>query len=72
MQPNSIKDQLYYSTVMIQSAQSSGTSFLISKTIGQLGRIYLVSNRHVVENQTECRIRFHKLTKITNHAKKFF
>lgn len=69
MQPNSIKDQLYYSTVMIQSAQSSGTSFLISKTIGQLGRIYLVSNRHVVENQTECRIRFHKSESINPESK---
>ncbi|HFG6897085.1 trypsin-like peptidase domain-containing protein [Acinetobacter baumannii] len=60
MQPNSIKDQLYYSTVMIQSAQSSGTAFLLSKNIGQLTRIYLVSNKHVVKNQTECQIRFHK------------
>ncbi len=60
MNLNSIKDQLYYSTVMIESAQSSGTAFLLSKTIGELGRIYLVTNKHVVKNQTECKIRFHK------------
>ena len=60
MNLNSIKDQLYYSTVMIESAQSSGTAFLLSKTIGELGRVYLVTNKHVVKNQTECKIRFHK------------
>ncbi|NWK52121.1 trypsin-like peptidase domain-containing protein [Acinetobacter sp. SwsAc5] len=60
MQPKSIKDQLYYSTVMIQSAQSSGTAFLLSRTLGQYGRVYLVSNKHVVKDQTECQIRFHR------------
>ena len=69
MQPNSIKDQLYYSTVMIQTAQSSGTAFLLSRTLGQLGRVYLVSNKHVVKNQTECRIRFHKSESINPESK---
>lgn len=59
MELNSIKDQLYYSTVMIESAQSSGTAFFVSKTFGELTRIYLVTNRHVVENKTKCSIRFH-------------
>lgn len=59
MELNSIKDQLYYSTVMIESAQSSGTAFFVSKKFGELGRIYLVTNRHVVENKTKCSIRFH-------------
>lgn len=60
MQPNTAKDLLYYSTVMIQSDQSSGTAFLLSKSFGQYGRIYLVSNKHVVKDQTGCQIRFHK------------
>lgn len=60
MQQNTVKDQLYYSTVMIQSAQSSATAFLLSKSFGEYGRIYLVSNKHVVKDKTECQIRFHR------------
>ncbi|HFG7030873.1 TPA: trypsin-like peptidase domain-containing protein [Acinetobacter baumannii] len=60
MQPNTVKDHLYYSTVMIESAQSSGTAFLLSKSFGHLARVYLVSNKHVVKDKTECQIRFHQ------------
>lgn len=60
MELKSIKEQLYYSTVMIESAQSSGTAFFLSRTLGECNSIYLVTNKHVVEDQTGCRIRFHK------------
>lgn len=60
MELKSIKDQLYYSTVMIQTAQGSGTAFLISRTLSGLSSVYLVTNKHVVENQTKCMVRFHK------------
>ncbi|OIH12013.1 hypothetical protein A7M79_00545 [Acinetobacter baumannii] len=60
MQLNTVKGQLYYSTVMIQSDQSTGTAFLLSRSFGQYGRVYLVSNKHVVKDKTGCQIRFHK------------
>lgn len=62
MQLNTVKDQLYYSTVMIQSDQNTGTAFLLSKAFNNRKwmRIYLVSNKHVVKDKTGCQIRFHK------------
>lgn len=69
MQLNSLKDQLYYSTVMIQSAQNSGTAFFISRSLGEYGSIYLVTNKHVVKDKTDCMIRFHKSESLNNKGK---
>lgn len=60
MELKSIKDQLYYSTVMIETAQGAGTAFLLSKTIVGLTRVYLVTNKHVVKDKTDCVVRFHR------------
>lgn len=60
MELKSIKDQLYYSTVMIETAQGSGTAFLLSREIVGLTRVYLVTNKHVVKDKTNCTVRFHK------------
>lgn len=60
MELKSIKDQLYYSTVMIQTAQGSGTAFLLSRTLVGLTSVYLVTNKHVVKDKTDCVVRFHK------------
>lgn len=69
MTPNSIKDKLYYCTVMIETAQSTGTAFFISKTIANLSRVYLVTNKHIVKDKTECCIRFHKSESISPDKK---
>lgn len=62
MKFNSIKDQLYYSTVMIECLgdNTAGTAFFLSKKFGDLSRVYLVTNKHVVQNKTKCRIQFHR------------
>lgn len=62
MKFNSIKDQLYYSTVMIECLgdNTAGTAFFLSKKFGDLSRVYLVTNKHVVHNKTKCRIQFHR------------
>lgn len=69
MELKSIKDQLYYSTVMIETAQSSGTAFLLSRTLAGLVSIFLVTNKHVVKDQTNCKIKFHKSASLDPSSK---
>lgn len=69
MEIKSIKDQLYYSTVMIETAQGAGTAFLLSRTLAGLTSIYLVTNEHVVKDQTDCMVRFHKSESLNPETK---
>jgi hypothetical protein len=67
MKLTTLKDQLYYSTVMIESLgdNTAGTAFFIARNFeGVGGRIYLVTNKHVVFGKQNCQIRFHKATSI--------
>ncbi len=68
---NTVSDQLYYSTVRIECGDGTiGTAYIMSAEINKsIGRFLLVSNRHIVENKSDCRIVFHKAKSINNQEK---
>lgn len=61
---DSVSDNIYYSTVKIECKNSvgetSGTAFLMSVSFGDYGKVFLVTNRHVVENTYDATIKFHR------------
>ncbi len=68
---NTISDQLYYSTVRVECGDGSiGTAYIMSVSLNEsMGKFFLVSNKHVVENKSDCRINFHTADSIQNTNK---
>ncbi len=61
---DSLSDNIYYSTIKIECrnaiGETSGTAFFMGMSFGDYGKIFLVTNRHVVENTYDASITFHQ------------
>lgn len=54
-----LADKLYYSTVRIDGNNSTGTGFFYIYDFGGLSKVFLVTNRHVIEPNQVGTINFH-------------
>lgn len=62
IKPISLKDQMCYSTVMIQTDNGQGTGFIFIKNYDDLSVpiSMLITNKHVVNDSTQVRLLFHE------------
>ncbi|WP_349913080.1 S1 family peptidase [Acinetobacter pittii] len=69
---NTILDQIYYSTVRVECGDGSvGTAYIVNTLhlLGEYGKIFLVSNNHVVKGKMGCHITFHRADSLENKEK---